>query len=114
MTKEELSTLLHGVCKTVNEGITSQKNENVYPRIVYWDYVWEDVLASGETYEDLNTYQISVFALVPPQENESLLNLRKQLRTAGEHPRIYHEYNDSDGVWHSYMSLQVDCGVAEV
>lgn len=110
MTKEELSALLHSVCGAVNEGIASKKNENVYPRIIYWDYVWEDVLASGETYEDLNTYQISVFSLDAPQKNETLLNLRKELREAGEHPTIYHEYNDSDKVWHSYMSLQVVCG----
>ena len=45
MTKEELSQLLHNACDTVNEGITSKKNENVYPRILYWSYIWEDSMA---------------------------------------------------------------------
>lgn len=113
MTKEELSKILHQACDTVNEGITSKKNENVFPRILYWSYIWNDELASGETYQEIYTFQVSIFALVPPEQNKELLILRKLLRKAGIHPTIYHEYNEEESVWHSYMSIQIDCGEIE-
>ena len=113
MTKEELSGLLHASCDAVNEGITSKKNENTYPRVLYWSYVWEDSLASGDAYQELHTYQVSMFATVPPEANANLIKLRTLLRKKGVHPTIYHEYNEEDHVWHSYMSVQVDCGVIE-
>lgn len=113
MTKEELSQLLHNACDTVNEGIASKKNENVYPRILYWSYIWEDSMASGDAYQELHTYQVSMFATEPPGINQCLLKLRDLLRHEGLHPAIYHEYNEEDHVWHSYMSVEVDCGVVE-
>ena len=48
MRKEELSNILHSLDIPVNEGITSDGNINAYPRIVYWDYIWQDAVASGE------------------------------------------------------------------
>lgn len=113
MTKEELSKILHASCKAVNEGISSDKNKDTFPRIVYWDYIWEDILASGETYEEMNTFQVSVFAQVPPSENIALLKLRQNLRLDGIHPKIYHEYNDEKRVWHSYMAVEVERGLVE-
>ena len=56
MKKQELSDLLHSLQIPVNEGIASQENTNKYPRVVYWDYIWEDILASGEEYENVETY----------------------------------------------------------
>lgn len=105
MTKTEMTEILHKSCKTVNEGITSSKNKDVYPRIVYWDYAWEDVVASGEEYSELETYQISFYSRTPRHEN--LIDLRKNLREVGCHPTIYHEYVEEDKVWHSYFSLEV-------
>lgn len=105
MTKNEMVEILKASCDTVNEGITSTKNMNTYPRIVYWDYVWEDEMASGEEYEELETYQVSFYSRTPRHEN--LLRLRQLLREAGCHPTIYHEYVEEDKVWHSYFSLEV-------
>ena len=62
MKKQELSDLLHSLQIPVNEGIASQENTNKYPRVVYWDYIWEDILASGEEYENVETYQISFYS----------------------------------------------------
>ena len=52
MTQKELSDILHGTGCSVNEGISSLKNEKNFPRIDYWEIAWEDVVASGEEYAD--------------------------------------------------------------
>lgn len=105
MTKAELSALLHKPGIPVNEGITSDKNINTFPRIVYWDYIWEDVLASGEECDTKATYQVSFYSKRP--KDEKLLELRERLRAAGMHPVIYHEYVEEDKVFHSYFALEV-------
>jgi len=105
MTKTELSELLHSVGIPVNEGITSDKNINVYPRIVYWAYIWEDYMASGDEYEVKSTYQISFYSKEPAPDK--LKELRQAMRDVGEHPIIYHEYIDTDKIWHSYFALEV-------
>lgn len=81
MTKQELSNLLHALQIPVNEGIASQENTNKYPRVVYWDYIWEDVLASGEQYENMETYQISFYSRTP--RNEKLIELRENSEKSG-------------------------------
>ena len=105
MTKSELSELLHSTGVVVNEGIASQENINVYPRIVYWDYIWEDRLASGEVYEDWITYQVSFYSKTP--KHPKLIELRNKLRDWNVHPIIYHEFVEEDKVWHSYFAVEV-------
>ena len=105
MTKAELSALLHKTKIPVNEGITSDKNMNTFPRIVYWDYIWEDIVASGQEYDTKATYQVSFYSKVP--RDKKLLELRNHLREAGMYPVIYHEYGEEDKVFHSYFALEV-------
>lgn len=105
MKKDKLSALLHETEIPVNEGVASDKNTNVYPRIVYWDYIWEDIIASGEGYESKMTYQISFYSKTP--KHEKLMLLRELLRKEGLHPIIYHEYIEEDKVFHSYFALEV-------
>lgn len=52
MTQKELSKLLHDIDCPVNEGVSSLKNEKVFPRIDYWEIMWEDTMASGDDYEN--------------------------------------------------------------
>lgn len=110
MTKIELSELLHTLGIPVNEGITSKGNENKYPRIVYWPYVEQDDMASGEDYINLVTYQISFYSRTP--QHEKYRKLRNLLREKGLHPIFYHEYVEDDPVfsrvWHTYFSLDVE------
>lgn len=109
LSKAELSKLLHGLDIAVNEGKTSDENRNTYPRIIYWPYVETDMVASGEAYSNLSTYQISFFARTPQHEKYKLL--RKMLRKKGLHPTFYHEYLENDPVfgkaWHTYFSIDV-------
>lgn len=62
MTQKELSKLLHDTGCPVNEGVSSIKNEKVFPRIDYWEMLWEDTMASGDDYENEITWQISFYA----------------------------------------------------
>ena len=81
----------------------------MYPRIVFWDYIWEDKVASDETYSTVETYQISFFAREP--RNPALLKLRDRLREYGIHPIIQHEYIADTGkdkkYYHSFFNLEV-------
>jgi len=109
VTKPELSELLHKLNIPVNEGITSENNTNRYPRIVYYPYIEEDIVASGDNYLNLATYQIDFFAREP--QHEKYRELRKILQKEGLHPQFYHEYIEKDPIyaktWHTYFSLEV-------
>ena len=109
MTKKELSEILHSTGIPVNEGISSDVNTNKYPRIVYWPYYEQDEMASGESYQNIVTYQISFYARTP--QHEKYKELRKKLRELGLHPAFQHEYVEKDEVfaktWHTYFALDV-------
>lgn len=109
MTKQELSELLHSLDIPANEGISSDENVNKYPRIVYWSYYEQDETASGESYHNIVTYQISFYARTP--QHEKYKELRKKLRDLGLHPAFQHEYVEKDEVfaktWHTYFALDV-------
>ena len=52
MTQKELSEILHDSGCPVNEGVSSLKNEKVFPRIDYWEIVWESTMAYRDGYEN--------------------------------------------------------------
>lgn len=106
MTKSELSKALHTIDIPVNEGLTSDENLNKYPRIVYWPYMIEDVLASEEIYENRVTYQISFYSKTNSMDSK-LMELKNILNEKGLHPDIYIEFVKKDKVWHCYFSLEV-------
>lgn len=109
LTKAELSELLHSLEIAVDEGKASEENKNMYPRIVYWPFVEQDVVASGEAYTNLVTYQISFYARVP--QHKKYKELRKELRDKGLHPLFSHEYVENDPIfsktWHTYFAIDV-------
>lgn len=109
MTKTEFSKLMHELGCAVDEGITSDENQNKYPRIVYWPYIERDITASGMGYENLVTYQVSLFDRVP--QSNTYRKLRQKLRKKGILPEFYHEYIEEDPIfektWHTYFSIDV-------
>ena len=62
MTKQELSEMLHDTGCPVNEGISDLDNGKKFPRIDYWEIAWDDVMASGDNYEDKITWQVSFYS----------------------------------------------------
>ena len=112
MTKTELSDLLHRLDIPVGEGEHFLLSKGQYPKVAYWEYIWEDDMASGDDYEEIVTYQIS-FASTR-RRDPSLVKLKRLLNDEFcLHPTIYHEYVRSDsgsngpGYFHSYFNLQV-------
>lgn len=105
MKKQELINLLKKLKIQVNEGITSNLATNVYPRVVFWDYVWEDQMSSGCDYNTIVTYQISFYSKQP--RDSKLIELKKLFNKEGIHPFITHEYVEKDKVFHSFMSIEV-------
>lgn len=105
MNKDELVELIQSLEISSNEGIFSDKNKNVYPRIVYWDYVWEPQVASSEEYDTLVTYQISFMSNIP--RHPKLIELKHKLNEKNIFPQIQHEYVEQDKCWHSYFGIDV-------
>lgn len=109
MTKSEFIDILKKLSIPLNEGESSINNSTKYPRIVFWDYLWEDKLASGENYTTVETYQVSFFAKKP--RDPKLLELRDLLRANKLHPTIQHEYVEDRGkdlkYYHSYFSVEL-------
>lgn len=102
MTKAEMIEVLKSVKVPVNEAIS--KSDTEFPRIIYWDSIWEDVMASGADYATNRTYTIWFFSDRPV--HPKLIELKKALNGTGLHPIIYHERTES-GVFQSYFSLEV-------
>lgn len=109
MNKNEFIEILKQLGVPLNEGESSVKNASKYPRIVFWDYSWQDKVASDDTYIALETYQVSFFSNTP--RHPKLLELRDILREKGLHPTFYHEYVEEKEknrkYYHSYFSIEL-------
>lgn len=105
MIKAELEQLLSSLNVNVNEGVPTDDSMEDSVRICFWDYLWEDLTASGEEYNTKVTYQISIIADKP--RCEQLIKLKHRLNEIGLFPAIQHEYNIEERRWHSYFALEV-------
>jgi len=105
MNKKELKELLNELEIPVNEGIQNDKDINVYPRIVFWEYVWDPIIASQKEYDTKVIYQISFFSKKP--RDEKLLQLRKKLIDKKIFPYIEHEYIQDKKYFHSFFPIEV-------
>lgn len=105
MSKEDLVQILKSLQIPVNEGIQNDRNSNVYPRIVFWEYVWDPIDASGEVYDTKVSYQVSFFSNIP--RNPKLLELLRLLHENGIKPIVEHEYVQEEKYFHSYFAVEV-------
>lgn len=105
MEKEKLIEIFESLRIAFNEGIQNDKNANQYPRIVFWEYYWEPIPASGEVYNTKVTYQVSFFSDIP--RHPKLLELLKNLHKNGIKPAVEHEYVQEDRCFHSYFPIEV-------
>lgn len=113
MTKEELVSLLKELKVPLSDSTPRDDDMEEEIRIHYWDYIWEDITASGANYNTNVTYQISVIADRP--RHPKLLELKKKLNDKGLFPTIQHEYLAEERRVHSFFSLEVleNIGVEE-
>lgn len=113
MTKEEYVHLLDELEVPVSEGPPKDNDMEEDIRIHFWDYNWEDNMASGEDYNTIVTYQTSIVANTP--RHPKLLELKKKLNDKGYHPSIQHEHLLEQRRVHSFFSIDVleNIGVKE-
>jgi hypothetical protein len=108
LTKAELLEILNGSGVTVREGEQYLEDGKTFPKIAYWEYLWSDSEASGDSYETVVTYQVSFASRTP--RHSKLLALKNALNSHGLTPDIYHEYvkaQNGPGWWHSYFSVDI-------
>ena len=108
LSKLELSALLHLLDIPVGEGEQFLEDQKDKVKVCYWEYVWEDQMASGDDYENVVTYQLSFKADKP--RHPKLLELKHRLNEANQYPTFYHEYVkgvNGPGYFHSYCSIDV-------
>lgn len=105
MTKTELVELLKELDIPINEGTPEDTAVETEVRVCFWDYIWEDLTASGKEYNTNVTYQISVIADRP--RHPKLLELKRKLNAKGLFPAIQHEHLREDRRVHSFFSLEV-------
>lgn len=105
MTKEELVELLKELKVPLSESSPKDDEMEEEIRIHFWDYVWEDIIASGSNYNTNVTYQVSIIADKP--RHSKLLELKRKLNSKGLFPIIQHEHNTETRRVHSFFSLEV-------
>lgn len=105
MTKKEFVDLLKELKVPLSESTPRDEDMEKDIRICYWDYNWEDNMASGKEYNTIVTYQVSVIASKP--RHPKLLELKKKLNDNGFHPSIQHEYFPEKRRVHSFFSVDV-------
>lgn len=105
MEREELIQLLDEIGVPVKEGIQYFDDNDTYPQLIFFDYRWDPITASGEIKKTLVSYQISFRAL----ENRSyeLINLKHKLAQKGIFPVFSIEYIADKREWHTYFSVEV-------
>lgn len=111
MSKKQLEQILNILEIPCNEGIQNMEIGGTLPRLVYFEYVWEDITASGESYDTKVSYQISFFSLSP--RDPKLILLKKLLAKQKLFPIIQHEYIPTKREFHSYFSIEVLENVSE-
>lgn len=105
MSKEELENLLKELDVPLSEATPKDDDMEEEIRIHYWDYIWEDITASGSNYNTKVTYQVSVVADRP--RHPKLLELKRKLNDKDLYPVIQHEYIAEKRRVHSFLSLEV-------
>lgn len=109
ITKTELSMILHGIFgASVGEGEDFLDKAGTFPKCAYFEISWTDDMASGDDYEELVTYQISVEYRKP--RDQALLDLKRALNERGMHPDFYHEkVSPAKGPGHLHSYCSVTC-----
>lgn len=105
MNKEELVALLKELNVPLSEDTPRDNDIEVEIRIHFWDYIWEDITASGSNYNTNVIYQVSIVADRP--RHPKLLELKNKLNKLGLFPVIQHEYSAEKRRVHSFFSLEV-------
>lgn len=105
LTKKDLVSILKQLNIPLNEGITADKilEKGIYPKITFWPYYHDFLLASNEALGLINTYQISILT----QDDNFLIDLVRLLKDNKLFPHIEQEFLSEYNCWHFYFSLNI-------
>ena len=109
ITKAELSEILHSIeGLNVGEGEDFLDTAGAYPKCAYFEISWTDEMASGDSYEELVTYQISIEYRRP--RDPALLAIKRALNERSLHPDFYHEkVSPAKGPSHVHSYCSITC-----
>ena len=105
MTKAELVELLKELDIPISECTPRDDDMEADVRVYFWDYIWEDIVASDSNYNTNVTYQVSFVASRP--RHSKLLELKEKLNAKSIFPVIQHEYMAETRRVHSFFSIEV-------
>lgn len=112
MTKEALVNLLRELDVPLSEDTPRDEEIEEEIRVHFWDYIWEDITASGNNYNTKVTYQVSVVADRP--RHPKLIELKRKLNNMDIFPTIQHEYLIENRRIHSFFSIEVLENIGEI
>lgn len=108
MNKDDFIELLNQLSVPVSEGEQDDVNKsNIFPRILFFDYLWDFKISSSQIYETVVTYQVSYFSRYPRDINLISL-IKKLLEKKCLTSTIKKEYVETNGgFWHFYFELEL-------
>ena len=107
MTKEELIELLDETNIDVSEGEQDDIQEkNRFPRLIFFDYVWDFHEASSDVYSTTVSYQISFFSR-NPRDSIFISLIKKFIDKKVNMTNIQKEFIENGSYWHYYFSIEI-------
>ncbi len=107
MSKDKFINLLKRLNIEISEGEQDDvKKANVFPRLLFFDFLWDFQIASSDIYNTEVTYQISYFSRSP--RDEKLISLlRIFLENGIIMSQVKKEFIENGSYWHYYFSVEI-------
>lgn len=107
MSKDKFVNLLKSLNIEISEGEQDDvKKSNIFPRLLFFDFLWDFQTASSDIYNTEVTYQISYFSRLP--RDEKLISLLKTfLENNIIMSQVKKEYIENGSYWHYYFSVEI-------
>lgn len=105
LSKEKFVEILREFNIPMNEGISADKvlESGMYPKLTFWAYYYDFIVASNEVLKVIDTYQVSIFS-----DDDNFF--RKMLPVLARNKLFSHierEYLNEYRCWHFYFSIDV-------
>lgn len=108
MLKNEFIDLLKKIDVSISEGEQDDvKKSNIFPRILFFDYLWDFNISSSEIYDSKVTYQISYFSRLP-RDSTFIKLIKILIENKCLTSTIKKEYVETNGgFWHYYFEIEL-------
>lgn len=105
LSKKELVKILEQFNIPINEGISADKilSDGIYPKLVFWAYHHDFVVASNDALKVVDTYQVSIFT----DDDNFFKKMLPVLKNNKLFPTVEQEYLNEYNCWHFYFPIDV-------